>query len=148
MMILWYWLDPSKNTASVRHEFVQKQVNPMGLAGIMQTMFLLLTLFKAERLMRYTTGIFDAPVSQASGDRRCPFLKAAAMGMRKFKARYAKKLQRPVASGQVVGSNSGEGHDTSSLSNKLKNFSLKSTAILHNNEHHHDDDGDSYTGSL
>jgi len=101
LMIMFYVMDPHKDDSRQQH--VETTQNPMGLMGCFQCFFLLLTLYKVERLVRTTHaankyqkmhGHPMPPSVYMSEDRRCPFLKASGRALKRFKAKYAKRLQR------------------------------------------------------
>ena len=116
IMLALYFLDPrGYGHVDNRTDIIVE--TPMGMTGVFQCLFLLLTLYKIERLIRTSSN----PDERAQGKHRCPFLKAANTAAKKFKSRYAKKLKKPVT-----------GHfeeDEQSLSRKLRSFSLKASTI-------------------
>jgi hypothetical protein len=123
IMLALYFLDPRGYGRVDNHRADLITETPMGMTGVFQCLFLLLTLYKIERLIRTSSD----PDERAQGKHRCPFLKAANTAAKKFKSRYAKKLKKPVT-----------GHfeeDEQSLSRKLRSFSLKASTIPA-----HDDD--------
>lgn len=85
LMIALYMLDPQGYSAE--SNFDHKTNTPMGLLGLFQVLFLLAVLYKTEKLVRATT-------EGHTGEVRCPFLKASDKAMRKFKEKYAKKLEQ------------------------------------------------------
>lgn len=88
VMILLYWFDPN-NSKEALHEAHTKQTQaPMGLLGLIQCLVLLLTLYKIERLIHHSQSDY------MSEDRRCPFLKACFRSLKKFQAKYKKRLRK------------------------------------------------------
>mmetsp|Transcript_86802 Transcript_86802/g.169848 ORF Transcript_86802/g.169848 Transcript_86802/m.169848 type:complete len:209 (-) Transcript_86802:31-657(-) len=127
LMILFYLMDPHKNDEHVQLAHQAQTQTPMGLMGIFQCLFLLLTLYKIERLVRTTVAANhyqkkhpgEVPAIYMSEERRCPFLKASARALKRFKSRYAKRLKKSVGGGAPV--------EEEQLSHKLRSFSLKAT---------------------
>lgn len=128
IMLALYFLDPrgyGRLDKETRDELVTQ--TPMGVSGIIQCLFLLLALYKIERLIRRSV---DPDAVKSDGKTRCPFLLAASTTMKKFKSRYAKKLKRkkkPVAIYGRIGDD-----DDLSLTQKLRSFSLKAPATSNN----------------
>eukprot|EP00538_Stauroneis_constricta_P006467 CAMPEP_0119548330 /NCGR_PEP_ID=MMETSP1352-20130426/2279_1 /TAXON_ID=265584 /ORGANISM="Stauroneis constricta, Strain CCMP1120" /LENGTH=696 /DNA_ID=CAMNT_0007593567 /DNA_START=134 /DNA_END=2224 /DNA_ORIENTATION=+ len=85
LMIGLFFIDPRGYSGHVQSETVA--ASPMGIVGIFQTFFLLLTIYKVQRFLRIDE---DHP-------RRCPFLKASVHAMERLKSRYAKKLAPEAA---------------------------------------------------
>jgi len=110
-MVLFYWLDPNHGSAMYEeHKRIQEQ--PMGVTGVFQSLFLLLTLYKAERLLRRSNSSYE--------NRSCPFLKAASGAMKRFKSKYSKKLhKKSLVNGRIYDL---EGDD---VSHRLRKFNLK-----------------------
>jgi hypothetical protein len=130
IMLALYFLDPRGygRAEKTKNDLITE--TPMGLTGVFQCLFLLLTLYKVERFIRSSTNPDDR--SLCGQKHLCPFLKAANTAAKKLKSRYTKKLKKPVMNGRFD-------EDEQSLTRKLRSFSLKANVI-----HHHDDD----TGSL
>ena len=124
LMIGVYFMDPRGYAEQIDNV----TDSPMGLAGIFQCFFLLLTLYKMERFFR---------VDDGEQIRRCPFLKASANAMDQLRTRYSNKLNKKPS--KKHRRNSGE-ESFQSSPHRLRNFSLKA-------DHHSDDDQDT-TGSL
>lgn len=125
LMILFYVMDPNKNDEQVQLAHEAQTQMPMGLMGIFQCLFLLLTLYKIERLVRTTVAANhyqkkhpgEVPAVYMSEERRCPFLKASARALKRFKSRYAKRFKK----------SGGAPIEEEQLSHKLRSFSLKAT---------------------
>jgi hypothetical protein len=125
IMLALYFLDPRGYSRPNKENNDLITSTPMGLTGFFQCFFLLLTLYKVERLIRSSN---DPDSRVQDGEKtRCPFLVAANTSMKKFKLRYARKMKRPSIQTRVV-------DDDQSLSRKLRSFSLKANAV-----HHHDE---------
>jgi hypothetical protein len=124
LMIGVYFLDPR----GYAEQIDEVTDNPMGLAGIFQCFFLLLTLYKMERFFCIDDG---------EQIRRCPFLKASANAMDQLKTRYSNKLKQNPSK---IYRNSGEEASIQSSPHRLRNFSLKA-------DRSSDDEQDT-TGSL
>jgi hypothetical protein len=125
LMILFYIMDPNKNDEQVQLAHQAQTQTPMGLMGIFQCLFLLLALYKIERLVRTTVAANhyqkkhpgEVPAIYMSEERRCPFLKASARALKRFKSRYAKRFKNTGAAPI----------EEEQLSHKLRSFSLKAT---------------------
>jgi hypothetical protein len=144
IMIAFYAMDTKTPATTVHDDSVTQ--TPMGLVGIFQCLFLLLTLYKVERWVRTTstTTTEEDGTSTNYGDeeRKCPFLKASNAAMKRFKSRYAKKLKKPpIATSKSIAD------DDSSLSHRLRSFSLKAAAAA-SAVHHDDANDDTDTGSI
>lgn len=116
IMLALYFLDPRGYTKPDKEKNEMITESPMGMMGIFQCLFLLLTLYKIERFIRSSNN----PQERARGGHkhRCPFLLAANSAAKKLKSRYAKKLKKPIAQETFE-------EDERSLSRKLRSFSLK-----------------------
>lgn len=150
LMILMYWMDPHKEDLKNQHD-IQEQ-KPMGALGILQWAFLLLVLYKTERLTRLnraaqiyqrqqqqqqqqdgTSTTVPAPTVYMTEQRTCPFLKASGRALERFRSKYSKKLKRLSQQQQQSGSNPNKNDAASSdhfrMANgtpqHLRNFSLK-----------------------
>jgi hypothetical protein len=141
IMVVLYALDPrgyklhsSSKTSGVT-VIPEVTETPMGVMGIVQCLFLLLTLYKVERFVRSGTNNHDG----SANPRRCPFLRASAQAMVSLKARYAKRLSKKNRN--RIGRTGSS--DDDSLSHRLRSFSLKAAT---NNGH--DESIDTDTGSL
>ena len=126
VMIALYVMDPrgyqsasSNKSRNGMPVVPQVTETPMGLLGIVQCMFLLLTLYKVERFVR--TG---AQPDGSTIPRRCPFLRASVQAMDSLKNRYAAKLSKKNS--MYIGRNGSTDED--SLSKRLRSFSLKAAA--------------------
>eukprot|EP00339_Tiarina_fusa_P022053 CAMPEP_0117069636 /NCGR_PEP_ID=MMETSP0472-20121206/48861_1 /TAXON_ID=693140 ORGANISM="Tiarina fusus, Strain LIS" /NCGR_SAMPLE_ID=MMETSP0472 /ASSEMBLY_ACC=CAM_ASM_000603 /LENGTH=625 /DNA_ID=CAMNT_0004792293 /DNA_START=230 /DNA_END=2108 /DNA_ORIENTATION=+ len=130
IMIAFYLIDTrgkGNDDAHAQNDVVRQ--NPMGLMGVFQCLFLLLTLYKVERLVRSATSNNSNSNDGKNGynnnngnnetEHRCPFLRASNTAMKRLKAKYAKKLKR--AKKTTV----DEREETSVVSKRLKNFSLR-----------------------
>eukprot|EP00980_Cylindrotheca_fusiformis_P007315 scaffold1525_cov142-Cylindrotheca_fusiformis.AAC.115 len=120
-MIFLYMMDPKGYSGDHVEEHSEL---PMGFKGLFQVVFLLLALFKIERLIRSTTNS-----KFSTEETKCPFLKAASGAMKRFKESYSKKLKKPTAK------------DGDRIKDRLRGFSLKAATFKDL------DDGDT-TGSL
>eukprot|EP00429_Kryptoperidinium_foliaceum_P108117 CAMPEP_0176307532 /NCGR_PEP_ID=MMETSP0121_2-20121125/64068_1 /TAXON_ID=160619 /ORGANISM="Kryptoperidinium foliaceum, Strain CCMP 1326" /LENGTH=89 /DNA_ID=CAMNT_0017649319 /DNA_START=106 /DNA_END=375 /DNA_ORIENTATION=+ len=77
------------------------------------------------------------PSIYMSEDRACPFLKASASALKKFKSKYGKRLKRSLATGTMMehetsrnsSSNHHHHHHNDAGSYKLRSFSLKAAAM-------------------
>jgi hypothetical protein len=130
MMVAFYLLDPRGYSSPDKQSNEEVTQNPMGLSGLFQSIFLLLAIYKTERLIRRSSNPDEA---KSDGKSRCPFLKAAATTMRKFKSRYAKKLKRKQSTAAFIQGRIGD--DDLSLTHKLRSFSLKASAMPPPNEY-------------
>lgn len=126
LMIGVYFIDPR----GYAEQIDDVTDSPMGLAGIFQTFFLLLTLYKMERFFRIDDGEEQI--------RRCPFLKASANAMDQLKTRYSNKLKQNPS--EKHRRNSAGEESAPSSPHRLRNFSLKA-------DRNSEDDQDT-TGSL
>ncbi len=123
LMILFYIMDPNKDDEQVHLAHEAQTQSPMGLMGIFQCLFLLLTLYKVERLVRTTMAANhynkrhpgEVPSIYMSEERRCPFLKASARALKRLKSKYGKRFKRSVHL------------EEEPMSHKLRSFSLKAT---------------------
>ena len=94
--------------------------SPMGMMGIFQCLFLLLTLYKIEKFVN------SGPQPDGSVvPRLCPFLRASTQAMATLKKRYAAKLSKK---NRKLNDRKGMGDDDS-LSHRLRSFSLKAAAV-------------------
>jgi hypothetical protein len=132
IMLALYFLDPRGYARPDEEKNQLITGSPMGLTGVFQCLFLLLTLYKIERFIHSSNNPGDR--SQSGQEHRCPFLVAANSAAKKLKSRYAKKFKKPLSEGRFD-------ENEQSLSRKLRSFSLKAN-MMH--LHQHDDD----TGSL
>jgi hypothetical protein len=133
IMLALYFLDPRGYARSDEEKNELITASPMGMTGVFQCLFLLLTLYKIERYIRSS----NDPEERTQGgalNHRCPFLVAANSAAKKLKSRYAKKFKKSISEGRFE-------ENEQSLSRKLRSFSLKAN-MMH--LHQHDDD----TGSL
>jgi hypothetical protein len=127
VMILFYVMDPRDETMKAEHDHVTE--TPMGFMGIFQCLFLLLTLYKVERLVHSASTAGPGGVVYHSDERRCPFLKASAAAMKKLKSRYAKKLQKQGVTGSLTKDGSSyRVKDDDAFALRLRSFSLKAAA--------------------
>lgn len=127
VMILFYIMDPRDETMKAEHDHVTE--TPMGFMGIFQCLFLLLTLYKVERLVHSSNTAGPGGAVYHSEERRCPFLKASAAAMKKLKSRYAKKLQKQGVTGSLTKDGSSyRVKDDDSFALRLRSFSLKAAA--------------------
>ena len=114
LMIVMYFTDPegyaSRSSKLEKNHVVTDA--PMGLLGIFQCLFLLLTLYKIERFVRT-----EPNKGGDTGRRRCPFLRASATAMEGLRSRYATKLAKKITRTRSESSDS--------LSQRLRAFSLK-----------------------
>jgi len=142
LMVLFYMMDPSRpgndpKQAQQQHRSQnyseEKAQTPMGIMGIFQCLFLLLTLYKVERLVHTTRAAQHyekthnggpVPAVYMSEERKCPFLKAAARAMKRFKHKYNQRLSKATSPSQ---STKQQNHPE--LSQKLRSFSLKAASI-------------------
>ena len=140
IMLAMYFLDPR----GYRRSDEEKQVfqaatteNPMGLTGIFQCLFLLLSLFQVESFIRTTTNPSDE-----NGKGRSSFFEflKSTKAMKKLRSRFAKKLKKPSTS-RTRGAVGAYDYDENTLTQKLRSFSLKGSNLRTTNL---DDD----TGSL
>jgi hypothetical protein len=107
LMVFMYWMDPQKD--HLKHQFDVQVQTPMGATGIFQWAFLLLVLYKMERLTRLNRAAYHyehqhsgikgttttpTPVIYMTEQRSCPFLKAAGRALDRFKNKYSKRLKR------------------------------------------------------
>jgi hypothetical protein len=126
IMLALYFLDPRGYSRPDKEKNDLITESPMGMTGVFQCLFLLLTLYKIERFIRSSNNPDER--NKNGQKHRCPFLLAANSAAKKFKTRYAKKLKKPLSQERFD-------EDEQSLSRKLRSFSLKA-----NNMHRHDDD--------
>jgi hypothetical protein len=120
-MVTFYFLDPKGYSSPDKHSIEVATQSPMGISGLIQSIFLLLAIYKAERLIRRSSNPSEV---KSDGKSRCPFVRAATTTMRRFKSRYAQKLRRKksgVAQGRI-------NEDDLSFKRKVRTFSLKASA--------------------
>mmetsp|Transcript_46987 Transcript_46987/g.114645 ORF Transcript_46987/g.114645 Transcript_46987/m.114645 type:complete len:597 (-) Transcript_46987:125-1915(-) len=125
IMVAFYFLDPRGYSSLDKHTTQEVTESPMGLSGLLQSIFLLLAIYKTERFVRRSS---DPDEARSDGKSRCPFMKAASLTMRRFKSRYAKKLKRRKTSAIVQGRISND--DDLSFSRRLRTFSLKGNSTV------------------
>ncbi|KAG7366865.1 hypothetical protein IV203_029535 [Nitzschia inconspicua] len=132
IMLALYFLDPRGYARPDKEKNETIMESPMGMTGVFQCLFLLLTLYKIERFVRSSNN----PEVRAQGGQkhRCPFLLAANSAVKKLKMRYSRKLKKPIVQESF-------GEDEQSLSRKLRNFSLKAN---HMHSYRHDSDAVSF----
>jgi hypothetical protein len=141
IMIAFYFFDTRAQTAHDQNS--ETMENPMGLLGIFQCLFLLLTLYKVERLVRVAT---NPNKDEMPAERRCPFLKASSAAMQRFRGKYSKKLKKSsLASNAHIHHHLNNHNDDDSLSARLRSFSLKAAAVAHQQDDRNDDTD---TGSI
>mmetsp|Transcript_6339 Transcript_6339/g.15704 ORF Transcript_6339/g.15704 Transcript_6339/m.15704 type:complete len:594 (+) Transcript_6339:189-1970(+) len=139
IMLAMYFIDPH----GYRRTDAEKQVsqaatteNPMGLTGIFQCLFLLLSLYQVELFMRTTSATSDNNQDQSS------FLEfiQSTRAMKKLKSRFYKKLKKPstrIRRGAV----GAYDYDENTSTQKLRSFSLKGNNGIRSNSIDESDTG-------
>lgn len=145
IMLAMYFMDPHGYRRSDEEKQVSQAAtieNPMGLTGIFQCLFLLLSLYQVELFVRTTSGTSDR---EGDGEGQSSFLEfiQSTRAMKKLKARFYKKLKKPSRRSRSRGAVGAYDYDENTLTQKLRSFSLKGSNSLRSNSI---DEGD--TGSL
>jgi len=123
IMLAMYFLDPRGYQRSDQEKLQDQAAtteNPMGLTGILQCLFLLLSLYQIESMLRGSTTSTNL---DEDGQKQSSFLEflQSTTAMKKLKSRFSKKFKKPVTRGAV-----GEFElDDNTLTQKLRSFSLK-----------------------
>eukprot|EP00934_Nitzschia_sp_Nitz4_P009429 Nitzschia sp. Nitz4//scaffold185_size43419//39686//41122//NITZ4_007311-RA/size43419-processed-gene-0.86-mRNA-1//-1//CDS//3329539739//9419//frame0 len=101
-MVAYYIMDPRRGHQSLTEEHEEQTQSPMGILGFLQCMLLLLTIYKAEQLLRaaYRRSNPTDPLYM-SEERKCPFLKAATQSLAKFKQSYRRRLNKSAANASM-----------------------------------------------
>lgn len=125
LMIAMYFLDPrgyQRSDQEKLHDAAVTFENPMGWTGILQCVFLFVSLYHIELFVRTT-----ANSDEFGGDdsNRYSFLKLlqSTTAMKKLKARFSKKLKKTIAARGP--SAVEECYESSTSTRKLRSFSLK-----------------------
>ncbi|OEU22550.1 hypothetical protein FRACYDRAFT_232708 [Fragilariopsis cylindrus CCMP1102] len=121
IMLAMYFLDPRGYQRSDQEKLEDQAAtteNPMGLTGILQCLFLLLSLYQVESIIRTSTTDLDE-----DGQRQSSFVEflQSTMAMKKLKSRFSKKFKKPATRGAV----GKYDLDDNTLTQKLRSFSLK-----------------------
>jgi len=142
LMLAMYIMDPhgyrAPEAEKQEHQAATTD-NPMGLTGIFQCLFLLLSLYQIELFVRTTSN------RDGNGEAQSSFLEfiQSTRAMKKLKARFYKKLKKPSRKRRsAVGAYE---YDENNLTQKLRSFSLKGNNSFRSNGHSIDE---SDTGSL
>jgi hypothetical protein len=127
IMLAMYFLDPRGYQRSDQEKLEDQAAtteNPMGLIGILQCLFLLLSLYQVESFIRTSTTDLDE-----DGQRQSSFVEflQSTTAMKKLKSRFSKKFKKPVTRGAV----GKYDLDDSTLTQKLRSFSLKQHPKVH-----------------
>ena len=139
IMLAMYFMDPH----GYRRTDEEKQVsqaatteNPMGLTGIFQCLFLLLSLYQVELFMRTTSATSDRDQDRSS------FLEfiQSTRAMKKLKSRFYKKLKKPSTRTRR-GAVGAYDYDENTLTQKLRSFSLKGNNSIRSNSIDESDTG-------
>jgi hypothetical protein len=126
IMLAMYFMDPH----GYRRTDEEKQVsqaatteNPMGLTGIFQCLFLLLSLYQLELFARTTARPSDR---DGNGEGQSSFLEfiQSTKAMKKLKSRFYKKLKKP-STRTHRGAVGAYDYDENNLTQKLRSFQLK-----------------------
>lgn len=130
VMLAMYFMDPHGYSRTDEEKQVSQAAtteNPMGLTGIFQCLFLLLSLYQLELFVR-TTAIpsdrFDH--NENNGEGQSSFLKfiQSTRAMKKLKSRFYKKLKKPSIRTRR-GAVGAYDYDEKNLTQKLRSFQLK-----------------------
>lgn len=123
-MLAMYLFDPHGYGRSEEEKLVTQAAttdNPMGLTGIFQCLFLLLSLYQVELFVRTTS---ESSGQGGNGEGKSSFMEfiQSTKAMKKLKARFYKKLKRRTHRSRrsAVGA-----YDEHELTQKLRSFSLK-----------------------
>jgi hypothetical protein len=133
IMLAMYFMDPHGYRRSDEEKQVSQAAtteNPMGLTGIFQCLFLLLSLYQVELFVRTTTSGSDRDGKQGQSS----FLEfiQSTRAMKKLKARFYKKLKK--SSSRTRRSAVGDyDYDENSMTQKLRSFSLKGRNSIRTN---------------
>ncbi|MGK3751157.1 MAG: hypothetical protein ACI8RD_003457 [Bacillariaceae sp.] len=127
IMLAMYFLDPRGYQRSDQEKLEDQAAtteNPMGLTGILQCLFLLLSLYQVESFIRTSTTDLDE-----DGQRQSSFVEflQSTTAMKKLKSRFSKKFKKAVTRGAV----GKYDLDDSTLTQKLRSFSLKQHPKVH-----------------
>ena len=137
VMLAMYFMDPHGYGASEEEKQEMQAAtteNPMGLTGIIQCLFLLLSLYQIELFVRST--------SNPNGQTQSSFIEyiQSTKAVKKLKARFYKKLKKTSRSRRAaVGAFDYDYDDNSALTQKLRSFSLKGNNSFRS--HNFDDTG-------
>jgi len=140
LMLAMYFADPHGYRAPEEEKQESQAAttdNPMGLTGIFQCLFLLLSLYQIELFVRTTSN------RDENGEAQSSFLEfiQSTRAMKRLKARFYKKLKKP--SRRRRGAVGAYETDDNTLTQKLRSFSLKG-----NNSFRTNSIDESDTGSL
>jgi len=133
IMLAMYFMDPHGYRRSDEEKQVSQAAtteNPMGLTGIFQCLFLLLSLYQVELFVRTTTSGSDRDGKQGQSS----FLEfiQSTRAMKKLKARFYKKLKKS-SSRTRRGAVGAYDYDENSMTQKLRSFSLKGSNSIRTN---------------
>ena len=139
IMLAMYIVDPHGYRASEEEKQVSQAAtteNPMGLTGIFQCLFLLLSLYQIELFVRTTTNRDGNVEAQSSF---IEFIQST-RAMKKLKARFYKKLKKPSRRNRgAIGAY--DYNDENALTSKLRSFSLKGNNSFRSNTFDESDTG-------
>ena len=135
VMLAMYFMDPHGYSASEEEKQVMQAAttdNPMGLSGIIQVLFLLLSLYQIELFVRTS--------SNPNGRTQSSFIEyiQSTKAVKKLKSKFYKKLKKSSRTRRgAVGAFDYD--DNSALTQKLRSFSLKGNNSFRS--HNFDDTG-------
>lgn len=135
VMLAMYFMDPHGYRASEEEKQVLQAAttdNPMGLSGIIQVLFLLLSLYQIELFVRTS--------SNPNGRTQSSFIEyiQSTKAVKKLKSKFYKKLKKSSRTRRgAVGAFDYD--DNSALTQKLRSFSLKGNNSFRS--HNFDDTG-------
>lgn len=141
IMLAMYFMDPHGYRLSDEEKEVSQAAttkNPMGLTGIFQCLFLLISLYQVELFIRTTARTSDRDGSPRVQSSFLEFIQST-RAMKKLKARFYKKLKKPSTKNR--GAVGAYEYDESTLTQKLRNFSLKGNNSIRTNSIDESDTG-------
>jgi len=142
IMLAMYFMDPHGYRRSDEEKQVSQAAtteNPMGLTGIFQCLFLLLSLYQAELFVRTTSRKSDCDGNEQSQSSFLEFIQST-RAMKKLKSRFYKKLKKPSI-GARRGAVGAYDYDENTLTQKLRSFSLKGSNSIRANSLDESDTG-------
>jgi hypothetical protein len=140
-MLVMYFMDPHGYRRSDEEKQVSQAAtteNPMGLTGIFQCLFVLISLYQVELFIRTTSTSSDREQGQSTF---LAFIQSTT-AMKKLKSRFYKKLKKP-STRKRRGAVGAYDYDENTLTQKLRSFSLKGNNSIRSNSIE-----ESETGSL
>lgn len=123
IMLAMYFLDPSgyqRTDQEKLQDAVATTENPMGITGIAQCLFLLLSLYQVESFVRTTSSTAEYDEDKSNTSSFLDFLQSTT-AMKKLKSHFSKKPRKAVPRATV----GDYDLDDNTSTQKLRSFSLK-----------------------